>query len=471
MVEEFNQYDLVVIGSGSGQNVAAAAASQLNWKVAVIEKGPMGGTCLNRGCIPSKMIIQAADVAETIRKAKKFGIDASINSIDFSTITQHATRYVAKDAAGIEKGTRQSKNIDLYKGIGEFVPHENESTSGFLTLRVKKILGGEERVVGKKVLIAAGARPNIPPIKGIKDVDYWTSTEALRAQKQPESLTIIGGGYVAAELGHFYGALGTKVTIVEHGERLINHEDFDVSSEFTRVFSDKYKVLLNTTAEAVVDKDDGTKELTVSSPNGGEKKIRSEKLLIATGITPNSETLRVKDVGVETDSRGYVQVDEFMQTNVPGIYALGDITGIAPFKHAANYQARIVFYNLAAGENKYKADNDIIPRAIFSSPQVAAVGITQQEAEKQGLEFRISKLGFDQTAMGGAAMQEENAFVKFILDPKGLEILGCHIMGPQASVLIQEVVVAMTAAEGKVSAIKDSIHIHPALSEVISKAL
>lgn len=462
-------YDLIVIGSGSGQDVAVAAANQLNWKVAIIEKGALGGTCLNRGCIPSKMLIYTADIAETIRQASKFGIEAKITKINFPAITQYTLTHVTQSSERIKEGTHQNERIDLYQGKGSFVAYDPQTR--LTTLKVRSHTGDTRQILGKKVLIAAGARPSIPPIPGIDEVEFWTSTEALRAKKQPQSLAIIGGGYISAELGHFYGALGTQVTIIQRGNRLLTREDTDISREFTRVFSQKYTVFLNTTVEQVREETNGIKVICIKDYHNRPREIKAEALLLATGTVPNTDSLEVEKIGIKTNDQGYIMVDEFMQSSVPGIYALGDITGIAPFKHAANYQAKIVFYNLAAGENRYKANNRIIPRAVFSSPQIAAVGLTQQEAEKQNLEFKISRLKFSQTAMGGAAMRDEDGFVKFILSKDGQKILGCHIMGPWASILIQEVVVAMSAADGAVKAIKDSIHIHPALSEVVARAL
>lgn len=454
-------YDLAVIGAGSGQDVAVGAAQHYGWKVALVEKGPLGGTCLNRGCIPSKMIIHAADVAEVIRGAGKFGLDATINTINFAAITNRANQHVDHEAAEVEKNLVNAELLDLYKGVAEFKDER--------TLQVDLNAGDTIRLTAERFLIAAGARPFTPPIEGLNKVDFWTSTEALRQTKQPQSLIIIGGGYIAAELGHFYGALGTEVTIIQRGESLINREDIDISQEFTRIFSQKHNVLLNTQTLRVWEDRSEDKRVAVADSDGNEEVIEAEALLVATGLQPNSDRLKIENAGVELDERGHVVTDEFLQTSQPHIWALGDIVGKAPFKHGANYEAQRVFWNLA-GKKKYAVDYTVMPRAIFSSPQIAAVGLTQQEAEEQNLEFRISDLEFRRTGMG-KALEEHDGFVKFILSDDGKKILGCHILGPEASTLIHEVVVVMSAAEGKVSAIKNSIHIHPALSEVVQRAL
>ncbi|MEK7090821.1 MAG: FAD-dependent oxidoreductase, partial [Patescibacteria group bacterium] len=290
-------YDLIVIGSGAGLNVANYAHENYGWKVAIVENGPLGGTCLNRGCIPSKIVIHAADVAEEIKNAGKFGINAKIESIDFAQVTNRASQMVDEDSANIEQGIRETAGVDLYKAEGSFVDQH--------TLRV-----GDEQISGDRFVIASGARPFIPPIEGIDKVGYWTSTEALRQIKQPASLIVIGGGYIAAELGHFYGSLGTKVTIVEAAPTLLSREDGDISKEFTRIFSEKHNVLLGVKAKSVSGKPGGAKIVTVELSPGQEISIEAEALLVAVGIKPNTDLLQAQKAGVEVNERGYIKVDE-----------------------------------------------------------------------------------------------------------------------------------------------------------------
>lgn len=448
-------YDLIVIGSGAGLNVANYAHENYGWKVALIEPGPLGGTCLNRGCIPSKIIIHAADVAEEIRGAEKFGIKAKIESIDFAAVTNRASHSIDEDSANIEKGIRETEGMDLYKVEARFVDDH--------TLEV-----GSERIVGDRILIAAGARPFVPPIDGIDKVDYLTSTEALRLTKQPASMIIIGGGYIAAELGHFYGALGTKITIVEMSPALINREDREISREFTRIFSGKYNALLGVKAKKVSQSSDGTKAVTVEMSEGQEVSLEAETLLMAVGIKPNTDLLKIENAGIEVDKRGYIVVDEYMQTKKSHIWAIGDITGIAPFRHAANWQAQFVAQNIK-GEGKIKVDHSVMPHAIFSSPQVAGVGLTEEQAKEKEIKYEVSKYYYKNTGMG-FAMAEVDGFVKFLLDPVTDKILGCHILGPQASTLIHEIIPIMSAG-GTASVVRNAIHIHPALSEVVRRAL
>src|SRR3989338_258163 len=400
-------FDLIVIGAGSGLNISSAAAEK-GLKVAVIEKGPMGGTCLNRGCIPSKIIIHSADVAETIKKSKLFGINARISSIDFKKITNRASNIVDKDANEIEKAIIKDKNTTLFKVEAKFIAER--------TLKV-----GKETIKGNKIIIAAGTRPSIPPIEGLNKVDFITSDEALRLRKQPKSMTILGGGYIAAELAHFYGALGTKINIVQRGKYLIPNEDGEISRKFTEIFREKYNVLTEFSATEVSKK--GNKFIVVAEGKKSNKKIISDALLVAAGRIPNTDVLDVKKGNVETNEKGFVKTNDYLETTAKNIWALGDIVGKFLFKHSANLEAQYV-YNNAILNKKIKVDYTAMPHAIFSSPQIAGVGLKEQDLKKR-------------------------------------KILGCHILGTDASTLIHEVIVAMKA-DLRIDAISDAVHVHPA---------
>lgn len=449
---DYKHYKLIVIGSGAGLNVASAMLGRLNWKVAVIEDTQLGGTCLNRGCIPSKIIIHSADVAEEIKRAKDFGINAKIESIDFETVIKRANEFVDHDSAQIEKGIKSHPKIDLYKTRAEFIDE-------------KKLKVSDSVITGDHILIAAGTRPNIPPIQGLDNVDYLTSTEALRLTKQPKSMIIIGGGYIAAELGHFYGALGTDVSIVQRESLMLSREDLDIAKKFTELFAKKYNLILNHDIVSVKQESDGKKIVTLSEKNGKIHTLSAEQLLVATGVTPNSDTLKVENAGIKTNDKGYIEVDKYLQTSQENIWALGDIVGKAPFRHTANYESHLVVNNLV-NSSKIETDYDLIPHAIFSSPQIAGIGLTETQAKEKKLHFQTRLFRYNQTAMG-KALEENEGFVKWILDAHSDTILGCHIIGPQASVLIHEVAVVMKSAGAKLSAIRSTIHIHPTLSEVI----
>ncbi len=446
------KFGLIVIGAGSGLNVSSAAADK-GIKVAVVENGPMGGTCLNRGCIPSKMLIHSADVAEIIKSSKKFGIESKINKINFRKNGDRVSKIVDKDAKGIEEGIKADKNTTLYKTEGKFV--------GFKTLKV-----GKETITADKIVIAAGTRPFIPKIEGLSDVDFITSDGALRLKKLPKTMTVIGGGYIAAELAHFFGSLGAKITIIQHNELLVPNEDIEIAEKFTEIFRKKYNVLLGYNAVKVSRK--GKNFVVIAEKNGKKKKIISEQLLVAAGRIPNTDILDVKKTDVRINDRGFVNVNEFMETNVKGVWALGDIAGKFLFKHSANLEANYVYNNIF--HEKRKIDYRAMPHAIFTSPQIAGVGYTERELKEKKISYAIGKYSYMNTGMG-LALQDKDGFVKILAHKKTRKILGCHIIGTDASTLIQEVIVAMKSGNGTVDNIRNAVHVHPALSEVVQRAV
>lgn len=448
-------YDLIVIGAGVGLTIAQTGV-RLGWKVALIESGPLGGTCLNRGCIPSKRLIHAADVLTEIEHAAQLGITADIKDINFKKIIQDTNQAIDQEATEIETAIQKNPKIDLYKTTAYF--KEN-----------KIIIADNEELAAKRIVIAAGTRPIIPNIPGIETINYLTSTEALRLEDRPESMIIIGGGYIATELGHFFGTLGTKVTIIEQSKNLVMAEDSDIAQSFTRLFSKKHTVKLNTKIISVAKNQDDSVNVQVKYKDNSTEIISADKLLLAVGRQPNTDTLKLKNTDITLDTRGYIVTNDFLETNIPGIWSLGDIIGKAPFRHGANWEATHL-KNYLAGDTSLAVDYSIMPHAIFSSPQVAGVGLTEEQVKKQGIAYVIAQKPYSITALGQAMHTTPDHFVKYILDPKQEIILGCHIIGPQASILIHEVIVAMRAG-GKVSLLRDSIHIHPALSEVVQRTL
>ena len=461
------KFDLIVIGSGSGLDVANAAATEKGFKVAIIEKDKLGGTCLNRGCIPSKLLIHSADIIEIIKKADVFGITVKDYTIDFQQIVNRVNKIVNTDSNEIKKGLQASKNPQLFLQECKFIGE-------------KKILIANDKIItSDTILIASGTRPNIPNIKGLKNVEYITSNEALSLKQQPKSLTIIGGGYIACELAHFFGSLGTKINIIQRNDLLIPNEDIDISTRVTDIFSKKYNIYLGYNAELVFydskDKNglNKTKIINVIAKNkfGNYVKVSSDQLLIAIGRIPNSDLLSIEKSGVKINERGFIVVDEYLETNIKGIFALGDVVGKYQFKHNANNEAQYVYNNIVHPDKKIPVNYTAMPHAIFTNPQIAAVGYTEQQLTKEKIEYEKSIYPYIQTGMG-QVIEDKEGFVKFLIDKRNRTILGCHIMGTYASILIHEVLVAMRIGkdEGKIDNITRTIHIHPSLSEVISKA-
>ncbi|WP_226042129.1 dihydrolipoyl dehydrogenase [Natrinema sp. DC36] len=459
------EYDFLVIGSGSGLDVANAAANQ-GQSVAVVEKGRLGGTCLNRGCIPSKMLLYHAHVMETIERAGEFKIDATVNDVRFADIVREVTEDVHGSSDSIQRGLSSSDRHELYEAEGRFVDD-----------RTLELVGGDhdgERLSADTVLVAAGTRPAIPPIDSIDTVDYLTSTEALQLETPPDHLVIVGGGYIAAELAQFFGTFGSDVSIIGRRPNLLPDADEEVAAAFTERYADRFDVYTGYKATAVSGDDDS---ITVEAqpfpePDGDAASevdpisVTGDELLVAAGRVPNTDTLTVEAAGIETDQAGFVQTDEYLRTTADGVWALGDIVGEYLLKHNANHEAQAVARNLF-GDELEPVDYSAMPFAVFASPEVAGVGLTEQELRAADREYAKRTYRYEETARGSAMKAE--GFVKPLIDFEG-EILGCHIIGPEASNLIQEVVVAMTAGSGTIRDIRESVHIHPALSEVVQRA-
>ncbi|QLG47995.1 dihydrolipoyl dehydrogenase [Natrinema halophilum] len=459
------EYDFLVIGSGSGLDVANAAANQ-GQSVAVVEKGRLGGTCLNRGCIPSKKLLYHADVVETIERADEFGIDATVDDVAFADIVRDVTEDVHGSSDSIRRGLHSSDRIDLYEAKAHFVDER--------TLELSGGEADESRLRADTVLVAAGTRPAVPNMDGIDDVDYLTSTEALQLQTPPDRLVIVGGGYIAAELAQFFGTFDSDVSIVSRRPNMLPDADEEVSAAFTERYADRFDVHAGYEA-AAVSRDGGSitveaRSYTYSDGGGtrGDERltVTGDELLVAAGRIPNTDTLNLEAAGVETDADGFIQTDEYLRTTADGVWALGDIVGEYLLKHNANHEARTVTRNLF-GDDLVPADYSAMPFAVFASPEVAGVGLTEQELRATDREYAKRVYPYEETARGSAMHAE--GFVKPLIDTEG-KILGCHIIGPGASSLIQEVVVAMTAGTGTVHDIRQSVHIHPALPEVVQRA-
>ena len=481
------KYDLIVIGAGSGLDLANAAA-QKGLTVALIEKDRMGGTCLNRGCIPSKLLIHSADVIQTIKKASLFGIKIEGISIDYQKIVSRVNRITDFDSEEIKKRLQQSKNPILFTGKCTFIGHKTIAIEKIEEKRRRRSSsrnnsnnnkGNNEQIItAEKIVIAAGTRPRIPKIKGLINSGSITSDNALRLQKQPRILTFIGGGYIACELAHFFGSLGTIINIIERNDFLIPKEDEEISHKFTEIFAKKYNLYLGFETKLVLSKNrsnndsnsNGKRFHIIAENKGGRKvKLESDQLLVSVGRIPNTDLLNLEKTGVKKNEKGFVHVNKYLETTAKGIFALGDIVGRYQFKHNANLEAQYAYNNIIYPNRKQSVNYTAMPHAIFSSPQVAGTGYTEQELKKKNIPYKKSTYPYISTGMG-KALEDKDGFVKFIVDKNNRKILGCHIMGTDASILIHEVLAAMRIGDGTIDSITKTIHIHPALSEVVIRA-
>lgn len=447
------EYDIVVIGSGSGAIVAERALTS-GLKTAVIDKGPLGGTCLNVGCIPSKMLIYPADVVAMIQGARKLGIHAEIESIDFPAIMERMGKVVKEGVDEMREGIRHTKNLDFYEDEAHF--------TGDYTLNVK----GEE-IKGKKIFIVSGARPLIPPVKGLDTVKYLTNENVLELTQKPEQLLIIGGGYIACEYGHFFAAMGTEVTILQRGSSLVPNEEPEISDLLKGEMETRMNIYTNTEAVEVKKNQNQTYTITGKDINTNEEReFITEKIMVAAGRKSNADILKVENTSVETDKKGYIKVNEYLETTKKNIWAFGDAIGKEMFRHVANTEADIAWHN-SNHKDKVQMDYSASPHAVFSHPQIASVGLTEDQARKEH-KILVGTAPYS-TVAKGMAMMEDKGFAKVIVEKGTWKILGYHIIGPSAPILIQEVIDAM-AMGGSAQPIVQGMHIHPALSEVVVRA-
>jgi mycothione reductase len=445
-------YDLVIVGAGSGNMLPGEEFA--GWRIAVVEADRFGGTCLNRGCIPSKMLVYTADVARTIRDAGRFGIGAGWTGADWSAIRDRVfgridplhERAVAHRRAG---------GIDVFGGEAHFTGP-------------KVLQAGGDELHAERFVLAAGSRPVIPPVPGLDSIPYLTSDTVMRLDALPKSMAVIGGGYIAAEMSHIFGSLGTDVTIVVRGQHMLSRHDLDVRERFTQAYAERFDLRLGATVERVAAAGTGVR-LDLATPSGPQS-AEAEALLVATGRTPNSDRLAVAAAGIDVDAHGHVRTDDTYATNVPGIWALGDLANHFQLKHMANAETRLVRYNLLHPGQPRRAHFPVVPSAVFADPQVATAGATEQELRAQGRPYVAATRRYGDTAYGWA-LEDTSSFVKILADPATRLLLGAHLIGPQASVLIQPLIQAMYLGNTVDQVASGVLYIHPALTEVIEQAL
>jgi mycothione reductase len=450
-------YDLIVVGSGSGATVADSALYH-GWSVAWIDQGPLGGTCLNVGCIPSKVLIFPADRIVEIQEAGKLGVEATVDGIDFGAIMARMHEIVSHSQTEMRQGIEQSENLDFYETRAHFVESDGEEYE----LQV-----GDQRIGSRRVVLASGARPLIPPIEGLDGVDYLTNESVLGLNEQPESLVIVGGGYISVEYAHFFAAMGTRVTILQRNGRLVPEEEPEISELLESKLARRLDVFTHTEVVEVRQEEDSVAVVGRDTRDGETRTVTAQRVMIAAGRRSNADLLRVEDAGIETDEWGYVKVDEYLQTNADGVWALGDATGGSMFKHVANREASLLWHNLAHG-HKAPMDYSAVPHAVFSHPQIASVGLTEAQARKE-FDILVGRAKYSDVAKG-EAMMENDGFAKAVVEQDSGKILGFHIIGPYAPILIQEVVNAM-AGDGTIDYVGQAMHIHPALPELVVSAL
>jgi dihydrolipoamide dehydrogenase len=448
------EYDVIVIGSGAGATIVDAALQQ-GLRVALVDRGPLGGTCLNVGCIPTKILTFPADRVVEIEEARKLGIEARVENVDFKAIMERMHRLVGEDQEHIRQGITHAQDLDFYEMESFFV--------GKHTMQA-----GDVRIHGKKIFIVAGARPVIPPIEGLGQVPYLTNETVLTLTERPASLAIIGGGYIAAEFGHFFAAMGTQVTILQRNVQLVPGEEPEIAELLRKKLAQRMEIHTGVEVVAARAGPGGVTLTTKNARSGEQLEFTAEQVLLAAGRQSNADLLRVGETGVETDARGYIQVNEYLETSVPNIWAFGDVIGKQMFRHTANREASYAWHNAEHTSHKAPMDYNAVPHAVFTYPPIASVGLTEEEALAKH-DILIGTARYWDVAKG-QAMLETDGFAKAIVERKEDRILGFHIIGPEAPTLIQEVVNAM-ARGGTIQDVAAGIHIHPAMPELVVNTL
>ena len=456
-------YDLVVVGTGSGNTIVTKQFA--DWKVAIVERGTFGGTCLNVGCIPTKMFVHTADLAAVPSQSSRFGIDEKVTAVHWPEIRDRIFgRIDPISASGSEyrRHHANNANVTLYEGTGRF------TAEGELTV-TRADDGQTEVLTADRFVLAAGSRPIVPFIPGLVETGFHTSETVMRLEQLPRRLAIIGSGFVAAEFAHVFSSLGVEVTVIARSDLMLRHEDKEIATRYTELAVQRYDVRLNHDTVRVLRRPDGAIALEMLSPAGPAELVVDE-ILVAVGRTPNSDILNVGSTGIELGEDGRVVVDEFQETAVEGIYALGDLCSPYQLKHVANHEARVIRHNLLHPDDRIDSDHRFVPHAVFGSPQVASVGLTEEEAVEQGIRYVVGREAYADIAYGWA-MEDTTGFAKILADPDTGELLGCHVIGPQASTVIQPVIQAMSFGLDAHTMARGQYWIHPAMPELIENAL
>ncbi|HEY3609339.1 MAG TPA: mycothione reductase [Pseudonocardiaceae bacterium] len=453
-------FDLAIIGTGSGNSILGPEFA--GWRVAEVEKGVFGGTCLNVGCIPTKMFVHTADIALHAADGARFGVDSELHGVRWADVRDRIFGRIDPIAAGgreYRTSHPDNRNVTVFAGVARF--------TGMKTLDID-VAGRTETITADRIVLAAGSRPIIPDVPGLAESGYHTSDDVMRLESLPRRLVIVGSGFIAAEFAHVFGSYGTEVTVVARSDALLRGEDAAISARFTELAQRRWDVRLNRKGVRV-ERIGSTVRLHLEGPQGAET-VDADALLVAVGRQPNTDLLDVAASGIAVSPTGYVEVDDYQRTNVDGVYALGDISSEYQLKHVANHEARIVRHNLAHPDVLKAADHRFVPHAVFSSPQIASVGLTEAQVEARGIRFVTSEQQYAGIAYGWA-MEDTTGFAKLIADPATGQLLGAHIIGPQAPSVIQPLIQAMSFGLDARSMAHGQYWIHPAMPEVVENAL
>jgi pyruvate/2-oxoglutarate dehydrogenase complex dihydrolipoamide dehydrogenase (E3) component len=451
------QYDAIVIGAGQAGGPLASALAQAGKRTAIVEREHVGGTCINEGCTPTKTMVASARAAYIARRGADYGVHTGPISIDLKRVRQRKRDIVEKFRAGSERRLHETPGLDLLMGEARFVDAR--------TLAVHMLDGAERRIAADLILINTGERPAIPSLPGLDTVPSLNSTSIMELDAVPDHLLVMGGGYVGLEFGQMFRRFGSRVTIVQRGPRLLGREDPDIADAVAEILrEDGIEILLDTAAQRVEHADDSAIRLTVQGP-GGERRFDGSHLLVAVGRAPNTDRLSLRAAGVQMDGRGYIKVNDRLETNVPGIYAMGDVKGPPAFTHISYDDYRILRTNLIEGGHASIAGR-LVPYTVFIDPQLGRVGLTESEARHQGRDIRVASMPMSDVARA-LEVDEPRGVMKVIVDAGSGQILGCAILGIEGGEIMAMLEIAMM---GKLHyrALQEGIFAHPTLAESLN---
>ena len=448
------RYDAIVIGGGMAGLPIALKLAHKGQKVALIERDKLGGTCLNRGCIPSKAMISSAKVAYHARQAERWGVLTGEVRADLAKIVDRKDDLVTSIRSGAERNVEKTDSVTLIRDQARFTAPKTLEVNG-------------QTIRGERVFINTGTRATIPAIDGLQDVPYLDSTSGMDLRELPEHLLVVGGGYVGVEFAQMYHRFGSNVTIVQRASQLLPHEDEEIAQELQKSLeAEGIEILLNANAERVQGAQ-GDIQLTVTQDEA-QQTLQGTHLLIAAGRTPNTDTLNLQAAEVETDTRGFIRINDRLETSADGVWALGDVRGGPMFTHTARDDARIVYQNIIKGADLSIKDRTV-PYAVFSDPQLGRVGLTEREARQAGHELKIGRYEGKKVAKA-RAQGEAEGLIKVIADASSDKILGAAVLLAEGAEIVHQLIAAITLG-ARYTDLSEMIHIHPTLAEGLSSAL
>lgn len=449
-------YDAIVIGSGQGGTPLSKKLANKNLKTAIIERRFIGGTCINDGCTPTKTMVASARMMHLAGKSKSLGVMIKDAQLNFKKVIQRKNKIVEDFRSSGEKGLRKTKGLDIIFGEASFISNKK--------LKIVLDNGKEETITAEKFFINTGGRPTIPNIEGLDKVSYLNSTTIMELKQLPEHLIIIGAGYISLEFGQMFRRFGSKVTMLEHSPRFLSREDEDVADEVKKFLEDDgIEIYTNCTMQKVSSKN--KKVFVVVKIDNKEKKISGSHILIATGRTPNTDALQLQNTDIKTEERGHIIVNEKLETNVEGIYALGDVKGGPEFTHISYNDYIIIYHNLFGGANE-SITHRMVPYCMFTDPQLGRIGLSEQDAKKKNLNYKVAKLPMNYVARA-LETNETTGFIKAIVDIDTKQILGACVIGEQGGEMMSMLQLAMM---GNITydVLRNAVFAHPLYAEALN---